>query len=530
VPFQQIGEQRPAILHLLDSMDPGDMPDLEPSLQKAYDALTDPAHKLYTKHIIFISDGDHWSAPLPLLDKIRKKEITCSTVCITSHGAPERTKMKQIADRTKGRFHDVRDPRKLPEIYIKETRMVNKSFVYNETFAPELRFRAGPTEGLPKALRPLHGFVRTVLRPSALVEAPILTPKIDGEVFPVLAYWHYGLGKAVAFTSDALTLEKDKVRHWDREWARSEMHGKFWEQVVSWSLRAVETGKYLQMRTEERDGKVRVIVEAHDNDPEKSPLVDVSLRGGITAPVEGPGAGRPPELKFEQKNSGVYQAEFKAEDAGSYLINVTARWHKDGKEISDSVRTGVTIPYSPEFAEMESNPALLERLRELTGGETFADDELTALSRSGVIFRPQPAGNVIPQPIWPWLLALAGVGLFFDVAVRRITLEPAQVVQAARALWARLRGEAVLERAPQFLDRLQSRKAQVEAAREREQAGRRFEGGPVPAAPPPETAAPEPQPPAAPSTAEPAKEEPGNFASRLLRAKKRVWKDRDKEQ
>ena len=39
---------------------------------------------------------------------------------------------------------------------------------------------------------------------------------------------------------------------------------------------------------------------------------------------------------------------------------------RDGKESEveegvDSVRAGVTLPYSPEFADLESNTALLER-------------------------------------------------------------------------------------------------------------------------------------------------------------------------
>ena len=34
----------------------------------------------------------------------------------------------------------------------------------------------------------------------------------------------------------------------------------------------------------------------------------------------------------------------------------------------------MTIPYSPEFAEMESNPSLLERLRAMTGGKAYRDN------------------------------------------------------------------------------------------------------------------------------------------------------------
>jgi uncharacterized membrane protein len=538
VPFRQIGQHRREILRLLDSMEPGDMPDAEPPLRMAHDALSDAKHQLGARHIIFISDGDHWEPPeqIGALRRIRAARITLTTVCITTHGAAEVAKMKKLADlvgnvgKRKSSAYHVTNPNQLPEIYIKESRLISQSFVYDKTFAPQLRLRGGPTEGLPKELSPLHGFVRTTPRPSPLVEIPIETPKIGGHQFPILAYWHYGLGKAVAFTSDARTHPAKDVRYWDHDWAVSEMHGKFWEQVVTWSLRAVETGKHLTLTTEQRDGKVKVIIDARDD---KVPLVGLELRGGITAPAFKVGDPRLPDLKFEEKNSGVYEAEFKAEDVGAYFIHVRATWKKDGKEMSDSVRGGVTIPYSPEFAEMESNPALLEWLRDLTGGRTIADDEaaLAEAARSGTVFRPLPARSLGLQPIWHWLVVLAAIGLFFDVAVRRITVEPAKAVAAAQALWARLRGRARAEQTPQLLDRLQSRKAQVEEARDRERAGRRFVAGEAPAAvPPPEEARPTvPQPPAPAPPAVKKEEEAGDYASRLLRAKKRVWKDREKE-
>src|SRR6202022_1442096 len=119
-------------------------------------------------------------------------------------------------------------------------------------------------------------------------------------------------------------------------------------------------------------------------------------------------------LKFEQKNSGVYEAEVKAEEAGSYFINAQATRTvkvkgKDGKETEieegvDSVRAGVTIPYSPEFADLESNTALLERLREMTGGKSYADADtaLAATAREGEVFRPGPTLLKSLQPIWYW--------------------------------------------------------------------------------------------------------------------------------
>src|SRR5207249_775404 len=103
---------------------------------------------------------------------------------------------------------------------------------------------------------------------------------------------------------------------------------------------------------EHKDGKIRVTVEAQDAD--KTPLTDVQLRAGITSPTFKVKDDRKIELKFEQKNAGVFEADFPAEEVGAHFIYIEAKWKKDGKEMSDNVRAGVTIPYSPEFAEMES--------------------------------------------------------------------------------------------------------------------------------------------------------------------------------
>jgi uncharacterized membrane protein len=535
IPFQQIRDRRGAILRLVDSMQPGDMPDAEPALKMAHDALTDSRYGLGTKHIIFISDGDHWEPPRALLQRIRNRKITCTTVCITTHGAAEVAKMKSVADATRGRSYHVTDPKQLPAIYIKESRLVSQSFVYEKPFQPVLTQRGGPTEGLPAGLEPLHGFVRTQRRPGPLVEVPIVTPKLGDLSFPILAYWHYGLGKGVAFTSDARSLPGGP-QFWDRDWASSNTYGKFWEQVVEWSLRPVETGKHLSMTTELRDGKVHVIVDARDDN--KNALTDVEFRARLSSPALKESDGHK-ELRFEQKNVGVYEAEFKAEDVGSYFLNVQARWKDKGKEQVDNIRGGVTIPYSPEFAEMESNTALLQRLRDLTGGTTIPDNDeaLARAARSGEVFRPLEAGNLSMLPLWPWLALLAGVCLFFDVAVRRIAVDPTEVSEKLRAGWARLRGRGAAAAAmPQFLDRLKTRKVQVGEAIDKGRATRRFEADALPSGgrQPPEVAsaqAPQARPPApTPVRPEPERQaQPEDYASRLMRAKKRAMEEREKE-
>jgi hypothetical protein len=517
-------------------MQPGDMPDFDPHLQAAYKELSNPVHQLATKHCIIISDGDPAMSNQTTLQQMRAAGITVTTVGVATHGAPENTKMTQIATATGGRAYLNPNPKAIPAIYIQETRLVSQSFLFESRFTPRLQAATGPADKLSGTLPALHGFVRTSLKQSPLVEMGIEGPSTLDQRFPILAHWQYGLGKAVAFTSDART-DGDRLG-WDREWAGSDMYLKFWEQVIGWALRGVESGK-LSIASEYRDGKVRVTVDARDE--RNRPLTDLRLQGAVTAPNQQPGEGKPLDLKFEQKNSGQYEAEFKAEEAGSYFINAkavrTVTQMKDGKPVvteeTDSIRSGVTLPYSPEFADLESNSALLKRLSDITGGQMFDEDDtsLNEVVQSGTAFRKTVASAQSPQAIWYWLVLLTGIALFFDVAVRRIAVEPGEVRSSAVKYWQHLRGQVQeADSAPQFLERLKSKKAEVGATFDR--AVRRFDADETPSATPVQTAdsaltaRPVAQPPKPKPQAEP--ESPtDNAFERLMRAKKKALEERD---
>jgi hypothetical protein len=466
-------------------------------------------------------------------------------VCITSHGSDAYDIMAKVAAQTGGKAYpeggknNPINPQQLPAIYTKEARLVSKSFVYHKQFLPQLVEETGPAAGLPKNLEHLYGFVLTTKRPSPLVKVPIWAPQIAKEDYPVLAHWQYGLGKSVAFTSDALTKPGDL--HWDKDWAASGMYAKFWKQVIEWTLRSVEGGSNMTMTTEQKNGKIKVIIKAQDEN--KAPLTDVELQAGVIAPSLKSSEGKP-KLKFEQTKPGIYEAEIQAEDVGSYFFNIQGKW-KDAKgELqTDSVRAGATISYSPEFAEMTSNLALLKKLTEITGGKMYADEAsyLDEVARSGEVFRPVPILNLSLLPIWPWLVFLAAVCLLFDIALRRLAFDPTNIVAGARNLWARLRGHRLEPAGPQFLDRLQTRKSQIGQELDRARATRRFDGDKAPAAPPagagdvpeipsrPGERRPTPAAPGlAPGPQQKKEAEPQDYASRLMKAKKKVWRDKDK--
>jgi uncharacterized membrane protein len=537
VKFQTIGGNKPSILSKIEKMTPNDMPDCNPALQMALSELTKPAHNLAVKHIIFISDGDHWTADNALLTRMKAAGVTCTTVCVTNHGATEIAKMKALADATGGRSYNVKNANQLPEIYTKETRIVSQSFVHEGRFVPALRHADGPAAGLSAPLPGLWGFNRTSKKPSALASMPMEGPSVADQEFPILAYWHYGLGKAVAFTGDARS-QKAGFQGWDREWASSDIYLKFWEQVLAWTMRSVESGK-LTMIQEYRDGKIKVTIDARDQN--KKPLTNLRLEGAVTPPSPAANGGKPIVLDFKQKNAGQYEAEFKADEAGSYFLNATAKQtveeQKDGKKvlvdkIVDGVRSGLTIPYSPEFTDLETNLAAMRRIAEITGGNVYEenDPELKRVVDSALVYRQSPHKERSYQAFWFWLVLFAGVGLLLDVAIRRVAVEPSEAFATASNWWERLRGRRIAMAEIPFLERLRSRKASVGETIDKDRGTRRFEGESTGAVAPEgaETATERPVTRPAPKPVD-AEVTGDDFAARLMRAKKKAMEDRDKK-
>ena len=544
IPFQEIGDEKERLYTKIDKMSPGDMPDFDPFLSAAASTLSDPKHNLSTRHCIVISDGDpNYSGPGQVaVAAMKKAGITCTTIGVATHGVNEDTKMQTIAAGTSdaegkpGNFHKVTDPTKLPAIYIKETRRISQSFIYKDPFTPKWVARGGPADGLPDALPRLYGFVRTTKK-----ESPLCTMHIEGPIdeqsgarFPVLASWRYGLGKAVAFTADARTLPGKGILGWDKDWAGSDIYQKHWEQTVTWAMREAERGS-MTIVTEYKDGRIRVLVDAREigKDGKDKAVSGLTLRGAVSQPsAPGPGE-KVPTLDFKPKGAGLYEAEFIAEEAGAYFVRVEG---SKGAEAFDSARAGITVPYSPEFADLETNAPLLERIAAATDGNYFkeADDAaaIPKLAATADFFRKAPTSIRALLPFWYWLVFAAAFLLLFDVGARRISLESKELRQWGQRAWAKLRRQTLEETEEDgALGNLMKRKQAISDTLAKKRATRKFEPDAAAAAGEPAPAGADdyaskasgPPLPSAPSVREekPAEDEEDDFLTRMRKAKER---------
>ena len=118
-------------------------------------------------------------------------------------------------------------------------------------FLPQLVRPTQVLEGIDLELAPLLlGYV--VTRPKPTCEFILASENGD----PVLAWWRYGLGMTVAFTSDA------KAR-WASEWLAWPDFGPFWAQVIRHAMRKNES-RGIFVDIESSDGSAKVMMDTVD--------------------------------------------------------------------------------------------------------------------------------------------------------------------------------------------------------------------------------------------------------------------------
>ena len=203
----EIGRYRNKLLGAVDMMTPGDMPDFEPAMLLAEQGFIGLQSKqVAVKHMIVLSDGDP-GAPRPAtVARLRAMGVTISTVAVNAHGTSESQNLANIAAAGSGKYYSVNNPNKaLPRIFQKEARRVSRPLLLRT--ARFLSREAGLRASDDVRHQPAAANQRlraTSKKENPLVETVLLATKPGGEDnTTILAGWNYGLGLAVAFTTDA---------------------------------------------------------------------------------------------------------------------------------------------------------------------------------------------------------------------------------------------------------------------------------------------------------------------------------------
>ena len=389
-----------AIKARIDRMQIGDMPDFGSTMQMALKALNSPGRSLAQKHVIILSDGDA-SPPSPkLLANFVRDKVTVSTIGIGWGSHVFDRHMRNIARKTGGKYYAAKNPRQLPQIFVKESKVVRRPLIVDKPFQPQILHAQSEVltrDIVDTGVPPLGGLILTSPKPSPNVQLPLVRMTDDGDD-PVLAHWQCELGKTVAFTSGHWPI-------WGEQWTNWAKFAKLWAQIVRWTMRQ-EAPANFDTFTRIEGNRGRIVIDALDKNANY--LNFLQLRGKVVGPDN-----KPISLRFTQTGPGKYEAPFDAEKAGQYLG--TVQIYEQG-DYRGTIRTGLSVPFSPEYRDLMPNEALLRQVVDVTGGR-WLEGEFGAAD----VFSHDLPPSESKRPAWEWVLAWLLLPAFLlDVSVRRL--------------------------------------------------------------------------------------------------------------
>jgi Mg-chelatase subunit ChlD len=382
----QSAANKASIIDRISSIEAGGGTVMAPAMEEAYQALQGTTAKL--KHVIILTDGI--SAPGDfegIAANMAAARITCSTVAVGEDA--DKKLLEDIARIGNGRFYATNDPTNVPQIFTKETVAASKSAINEQPFTPQV---VRPTKVLSEIdfeTAPfLLGYV--VTRPKPTCELVLASESRD----PLLAWWRYGLGMTVAFTSDAKS-------RWAAEWLTWPGYSKFWAQLVRHAMRKSET-KGILAQVDHKNRRATVTLDAVDPAGKFLNLADTELT------VIEPQLGKK-KLDMTQTAPGRYVAEFDTPRSGEYHLEI-AQKHQ-GKLLYQQSR-GLMVGYADELRLRPTNTELLHAIAQVSGGQYDPAPE--------ALFAPTERTAPRGTPLWPYLIMAAAALFLIDVALRRI--------------------------------------------------------------------------------------------------------------
>ncbi|QDU32653.1 von Willebrand factor type A domain protein [Poriferisphaera corsica] len=374
------------------------------------------------KHIILLTDGNSQEGKyVQLIGNMMKSGITLSTVGIGD--ARQFGLLQRLANMGGGQYHDVKDPNDLPQVFIKEAQTIRKNLIKEVGFAPVLRDADSPLITGFSASPELRGYVLT----GEKQDPRIFVPLVAAEGEPLLAHMQTGLGRSVAFTSDA-------TNRWAVDWLAWGGYEDFWVRLVRYIARPSQNrmnqvmasveGEHVRLRLDAGQ------VKANGRRSEASFQNDMIVEGAMLQPD-----GSVQRIRLDQVGPGMYETDVPAEQVGNYIIELQMT-DKNGS--TQRASTGATRLPGEELRRFKTNLPLAEQVALITGGDIInpADEKPESMFTEN---RPE---TYTLRSVWRYLLIVLLIAFFMDVANRRIAWDPDEM-----AHWYRKRKAAKAARA-----------------------------------------------------------------------------------
>lgn len=346
------------------------------------------------KHIILLSDGKSTGEPsefVQVAEAGANEGIKTSTIAIG--GAAQKDLLREIASAGNGQSRFVENVQELPKVLV-DTVRETQNYIIQEQFIPVITNSDTPILANIETFPLLYGYVATSEKSAA--DVFLKSHKDD----PILTGWYYGLGKCVVWTSDIKPA-------WSKDMISWENFGKFWGQVVNWTLPSEGINVDFDLNVYPRDGSAEVVINTQNSE-----LVSYIVQ------VAGP-KGSSQSVMVHQENLNRYVGEFQMKDSGSYIITA--------KPDDESILTQtLSLSYPIEYTDFKINVNLLMKLAQETGG--IFEPTLTEIAA--------PAGVSIEKRIsLSHIFMIVAVVLFvLEMILRRFSIASGYIAQLREQL------------------------------------------------------------------------------------------------
>lgn len=338
------------------------------------------------KHIILLTDGQDYMDDYEDLKKsINDAGITLSTVAVGSGCNMEL--LQGLADDCHGRcfYTDINSD--LPRIFAQEVFLASNEYLVNEEFIPtvtsnDMNMAHLASDGLPTLL----GYVATSKKERAI---QVLESHYGD---PILAYWQYGLGKSVAWTSDV-------TGQWSANYSNWENNQELWHNIIQYVTQDMGMeGAYVKV---EQKGSKSVVKYSTAESDEKTKIKAIVMDD----------EGNEKEVMLDPKTPGEYEGVIPTEGTGVYTVNVQ---QYEGDECVGAVNTAVINQYSLEYRFYPNNSLLDEFANSV--GAIF-------IEKAEEVFETKPEFVKGRFNLATPLLIIASLLFLLDIAARRFNID-----------------------------------------------------------------------------------------------------------
>ncbi|MEO2006221.1 MAG: VWA domain-containing protein, partial [Candidatus Poribacteria bacterium] len=359
-----------AVMRAVQELRPGAGTDIAAALSKAGRVLE--GADFPRKHVVLLSDGQSEGELVGMARDLAGKQITVSTVAVGTDAKPV---LRAIADAGGGSFHAMTDMSRLPRVFAEEARQAGDVIVREETAVV-----VGSGALADGAYPAFEAYLGTT--PKKTAETFLKTA--DGD--PILVGWRFGLGKALAFTSDG-------GNRWAHAWASEPDYAGRLKSWVRWTLPDARPDAFDFVLDIEGSTVVARLDYPPGAPPPAGLRVRVTADGGSTAPVE---------AEMERVGNG-HDARLPLGAPGLYAVVVVS-------EDQEIARGAVEYVGGAESLT-QASPERLRMLARDSGG-AVAPDPAGWDRRTG-------AGVPHERALSPALLLLAIIVVFLEWVVRQ---------------------------------------------------------------------------------------------------------------